>query len=317
MYYIGVDVGGTGIKAGIVTKEGKIIKKQSVVTQAKAGFEVLAKDIKDLINNLLSAANISIEDVASIGMGCPGSIDSRRGMVLYSNNIFLRNAPLCDEVKKYFDKPVYIGNDANCAALGEYFALGDDSIENFVAITLGTGVGGGVIINKKLYTGTNGVAGELGHTVIDMDGKPCNCGRCGCWEVYASAKALVRQTLEAAQEHPDSLVAKKIKELGRASGKTAFEAKREGDKTGEEVVSNYIKYIGEGIVNIINIFQPDVLAIGGGVSKEGDNLIIPLREYVNKRIYGYDTIEKRPKLTIAKLGNNAGIIGAAFLNKLI
>ncbi len=315
MYYIGVDIGGTGIKVGVVTESGEITAKQSAPTQAGEGYEVLARDIAELISKTLNDAKITIDDVVSIGMGCPGSIDDRRGMVLYSNNINLNNAPICDEMKKYFDKPIYIGNDANCAALGEYFALGNKNIENFVAITLGTGVGGGVIINKKLFTGSNGTAGELGHIVIETDGEPCTCGRCGCWEAYASATALVRQTMEAAKKYPDSLLAKKIKAHGKASGKTSFDAMRDGDMAGREVVENYVKYVGEGVINLINIFQPDVLAIGGGISREGDNLLNPVKKYAEGRVYGADSVDKKTEITIAKLGNDAGIIGAAFLNR--
>lgn len=315
MYYIGVDIGGTGIKVGIVAENGEIICKQSAPTQASEGYEVLTKDIANLIEKTLDEAKISIDDVKSIGMGCPGSIDDKNGIVLYSNNINLNNAPICEEMKKYYDKPSYIGNDANCAALGEFFALGDDSIENFVAITLGTGVGGGVIINKKLFTGSNGIAGELGHIGIELDGEPCTCGRCGCWEAYASATALVKQTLAMADKYPDSIVAKKVKAHGRASGKTSFDAMREGDEAGKKIVENYIKYVGEGIINLINTFQPDVLAIGGGISREGDNLLNPVKAYVEGKTYGYDSAIKNTSITIAKLGNDAGIIGAAFLGK--
>ncbi len=150
MVYFGIDIGGTGIKAGVVSPEGKLLYKQSAPTQAALGYEVLAKDIADLIKSVMENQNISLDDVAAIGLGCPGSIDDKNGVVIYANNINLKNAPLCAQVRKYIDKPVYIGNDANCAALGEYFAMDDDSIEDFVAVTLGTGVGGGIIINKKI-----------------------------------------------------------------------------------------------------------------------------------------------------------------------
>ena len=314
MYYLGIDIGGTGIKAGIVKEDGTIVYKQSAVTQAHLGYDVLAADLAKLIEVTLKEANVSIDEIKSIGMGCPGSIDDKNGVVIYANNINLKNAPLCDELKKYYDKPIYIGNDANCAALGEYFALGDDSVENFVAITLGTGVGGGIILNKKLFTGSNGIAGELGHTVIKVDGEPCTCGRNGCWEAYASATALVRDTERAGKKYPDSAVARKIKENGKASGKTAFDAMREGDEAGKEVVDNYIKNVSEGIVNIINTFQPEYVAIGGGISKEGDNLLTPVKKYVEDKVYGGGLVNTS-KIVIAKLGNDAGIIGAALLAK--
>lgn len=315
MYYIGIDLGGTGAQAGIVTEKGEIIAKGSVPTQAKAGYEAIVKDMAELTLEVIKEANISLDEIKCIGIGCPGSIDDKNGVVYYSNNIEMSDAPVCAEMQKYIDKPVYIGNDANCAALGEYFALNDDSIEDFVAITLGTGVGGGIIIDKKLYTGYNGIAGELGHIKLVLDGEKCSCGRTGCWEAYASATALVRQTEQAAKDYPDSLVAKMVAENGgKGSGKTSFMAAREGDEVGQMVVDNYVKYVSEGLVDIINIFQPNVIAIGGGVSKEGDNLLNPIKEYIKGKSYGEGTVPG-VEITIAKLGNDAGIIGAAFLGR--
>ena len=315
MYYIGIDIGGTGIKAGVVKENGEIIYKDSIPTQATADYKDLVKSMVELVNKVVADAGVSMDDIHSIGMGCPGSVDDKRGVVTYANNINLKNAPLCDEFKKYIDKPTYINNDANCAALGEFFALEDDSVSDFVAITLGTGVGGGIVINKKLYTGFNGTAGELGHIVIDIDGESCSCGRKGCWEAYSSATAIIRDTERAAKANPDSIVAKLVAENGgKGSGKTAFVAMREGDAVGKAIVDNYIKHLAEGIANIVNIFRPAVIAIGGGVSKEGDNLLIPLKEEYVKLCYGYGIVEPT-ELVVAKLGNDAGIVGAAFLGK--
>ena len=313
MYYIGIDIGGTGIKAGVVKENGEIICKSSIPTEQGADYTFLAKQIADLSFEVIKEAGITLDEVKSIGMGCPGSIDDKNGVVLYANNINLLNAPLCAEVAKYIDKPVYIGNDANCAALGEYFALNDESITDFIAVTLGTGVGGGIVIDGKLFTGSNGVAGELGHMVTVVDGENCSCGRKGCWEAYASATALISDTERAGKANPDSLVAKMIAENGgKGSGKTAWEAMRAGDATGKAVVDTYVKHIAEGIVNLINIFQPQVIAIGGGISKEGDNLLNPVKECVKDRCYG--TLE-HAEIVMAKLGNDAGIVGAAFLGK--
>ena len=315
MYYIGIDIGGTGIKAGLVKENGEIIHKDSIPTNATADYRDLVKDMADLVNKVVADAGISMDDVKSVGMGCPGSIDDKNGIVSYANNINMKNAPVCDEFRKHIDKPTYINNDANCAALGEFFALEDENVSDFVAITLGTGVGGGIVINKKLYTGFNGTAGELGHIVIHVDGEPCSCGRKGCWEAYSSATAIIRDTERAAKAHPDSLVAKLVEENGgKGSGKTAFVAMREGDPVGKEIVDNYIKYLAEGIANIVNSFRPAVIAIGGGVSKEGDNLLIPLREEVMKRCYGVGMVEAS-NIVVAKLGNDAGIVGAAFLGR--
>lgn len=313
MYYIGVDIGGTGIQAGIVTESGEIIAKADVPTPATVTNEELAALVADLCKKAVGEAKISMDEVKSVGLGCPGSIDDKRGMVLYSNNIKMENFLLCDEVHKHIDKPIYIGNDANCAALGEYFALNDDSITEFIAVTLGTGVGGGIIINSKLYTGSNGVAGELGHIVIKSGGEDCTCGRKGCWEAYASATALIRETEKAAKENPDSVLNDMIKENGgKANGKIPWDAMQMGDSAAKTVIDRYIADIAEGLTNLINIFQPQIIAIGGGVSRQGDNLLKPINEILSKDSYGNT---KAGEVVAAKLGNDAGIIGAAFLGK--
>lgn len=313
MIYFGVDIGGTGIKVGAVSREGKILHMESAPTQAQLGYEVLAKDIAGLINKIMKENNIELCDVAAIGMGCPGSIDDRNGVVIYANNLNMTNAPLCDELKKYIDKPIYIGNDANCAALGEYFALNDSSVEHMIAITLGTGVGGGLILNKKIFTGFNGVAGELGHSTLIMDGEQCSCGRKGCWEAYASVTALNRDALRAALSAPDSLLAKEIEANdGKPNGKIIFGCANRGDETALAVVDRYAKYVAQGIVDLINIFQPQYIVIGGGVSAQGDVLLSPIKKYVGEATYGGDLV-KTAEIRIAKLGNDAGIIGAALL----
>ncbi|MBQ8525381.1 MAG: ROK family protein [Clostridia bacterium] len=313
MIYFGVDIGGTGIKVGVVSPEGKLLHMDSAPTQAALGYEVLAADIAALINKIMSEKGISLDEVGGIGLGCPGSIDDKNGVVIYSNNINMTNAPLCDEVKKHIDKPVYIGNDANCAALGEYFALNDSSIEHMVAITLGTGVGGGVIINKKIYTGFNGVAGELGHTSLIMDGEQCTCGRKGCWEAYASVTALNRDAIRAAEKAPESQLAKEIAANGgKSNGKILFGCAKNGDETAIAVMNQYAKYVAAGIVDLINIFQPEYLVIGGGVSAQGDYLLNPIRKYVSAETYG-GSLVKNPEIRMATLGNDAGIIGAALL----
>lgn len=315
MYYIGIDLGGTGAKAGIVAENGTIIAKDSVPTKGIEGYEAIVEAMAKLALKVVDEAGVSLDEIKAVGIGCPGSIDDKNGVVYYSNNIVMKNAPICAEMKKYIDKPIYIGNDANCAALGEFINLGDDSIENFVAITLGTGVGGGVIIGKKLYTGFNGVAGELGHINLRFGGEACTCGRNGCWEAYASATTLIRDTERAAKANPDSQVASMIAQNGgKANGIIPFEAAKAGDAVGKTLVDNYIQYVGEGLVDIINIFQPSVIAIGGGICNQGDNLLMPLREYVYPRVYGAGLVPAT-EIVIAKLGNDAGIIGAAFLGK--
>ena len=313
MYYIGIDIGGTGIQAGVVKENGEIICKNGIPTAAGAHYSELAKNIADLVVAVVKEAGISMDEVKSVGMGSPGSIDDKNGVVLYANNLNLLNAPLCAEVGKHIDKPIYIGNDANCAALGEFFALEDENITDFIAVTLGTGVGGGIVIDGKLFTGSNGVAGELGHMVTVVDGEDCSCGRKGCWEAYASATALIRDAERAGASNPDSLLAKLIAENGgKANGKMVWDAKNAGDKAANEVIDKYIQHIAEGIVNLINIFQPQVIAIGGGVSAQGDNLLNPVKACVADRCYGNLKIAD---IVMAKLGNDAGIVGAAFLGK--
>ncbi len=315
MYYIGIDIGGTGVKAGVVSPEGKILVKDSVETNVDAGYKKIVSDTAELVKKVVNDAKITLDDVESIGIGCPGSIDDKTGVVIYANNLGFKNAPICSELKKYIDKPIYINNDANCAALGEFFALNDDYVEDFIAVTLGTGVGGGVIIDKKLYTGFNSVAGELGHTVIVVDGEQCTCGRKGCWEAYASATALIREAEKAAANNPDSLLAAMIKENGgKANGKIPWDAMQSGDAVGKQVIDMYVKYVSEGIINLINTFQPNVVAIGGGISRQGDNLLTPVRKYIEDKCYGGGLVPAS-KIVMAQLGNEAGIIGAAFLGK--
>ena len=315
MYYVGIDLGGTGAQAGVVDAKGKILVKNSIPTKELDGYQAIVKALVELTMSVIFDSGLTLDEIKSIGIGCPGSIDDKKGVVYYSNNLVMKNAPFCDEMKKYIDKPIYIGNDANCAALGEYFSLNDESVKDFVAITLGTGVGGGVIIGGKLYTGSNGIAGELGHIRLCMDGEPCTCGRNGCWEAYASATALIRETEKAAKSNPGSLLGKYIAQNGgRANGKIPFDCAKEGDKAAQEVIDNYIKYIGEGLIDIINIFQPSIVAIGGGVSNQKDNLIVPLKKYVLSRTYGAGLVPP-VDIVAASLGNDAGIVGAAFLGK--
>ena len=219
-------------------------------------------------------------------------------------------------IRKSIPLPVYLENDANCAAIAESVAGAAKGEDHAVIITIGTGIGGGIIIDKKLYTGFNGGGGELGHIVIQLNGEPCTCGRKGCWEAYASATALIRQTKDAALKNPNSKINEIVGgDLSRIDAKTAFDAAKMGDCTGLEVVNNYIVYLAEGLANIVNIFQPGVIAIGGGVSKEGEYLLRPLREKVRELTYSGYGLEEG-KIVAAQMGNDAGIVGAAFITKV-
>ncbi len=308
MYYLGVDLGGTNIAVGLVTEDGKIIASDSIPTLAEREYPEIVADMAKVCKKVVADAGVDMSEVASIGIGSPGSIDSENGVVLYANNLKFNQAPIAAELKKHIDLPVNIENDANAAAYGEYIANGNGA-DDFVFITLGTGVGGGIIIDKKLYKGFNGIGGELGHITLVHNGKMCSCGNPGCWEAYASVTALISQTKEAIEKNPDSLMAKIAEENGEVSGRTAFNAAKAGDAAGQAVVDQYRDYVASGLVSIINIFQPERIVIGGGISREGEYLLAPIREYCDK--YGYNKILKKADIQVATLYNDAGIIGAA------
>ncbi len=315
MYYLGIDVGGTGIKIGVVDENGKIVSKKRISTKNLTGYKAVVEAMSKLSLETIASSGLALKDIKSVGIGIPGAADDKNGIAYYCNNLYMKNAPICDEFRKHIDLPTYLCNDANCAALGEYSLIKDKNISNFILITLGTGIGGGIIINKKLYTGFNGIGAELGHINLSFGGEPCSCGRKGCWEAYASATALIRDTERAAKKNPSSLLASMIAENGgKANGIIPFEASKAGDETGKTIVDNYIKCLGEGVIDIINIFQPEVIAIGGGICNQGDALLIPLREYVLPRTYGAGLVPST-EIVIAALGNDAGIIGAALLGK--
>ena len=312
MVYIGVDLGGTNIAAGIVDENGKLLYQDSTPTKAERPAEEITEDMCVLCKKLVDEAGFTMDDVAAVGVGCPGTADSENGVIEYANNINMKHFPIREVIQKYIDKPVNIENDANAAAYGEY-AINGNGAKSYVFITLGTGVGGGVIIDGKIYRGFNFAGGELGHTTVMMDGEQCSCGKKGCWEAYASVTALIRQTKAAMEKNPASLMHKIAEDEGKVSGRTAFEAAKKGDAAGQAVVDAYIKYVAEGLVSILNIFQPEKIAIGGGISKEGDYLLNPLKELVYKD--DYNKYMKKTEIEIATLFNDAGIIGAAMAAK--
>ena len=308
MYYAGIDLGGTNIAAGIVDESGKMIKSMSVPTRAERDFREIVKDMAELVKKLADTAGIPIGDIEAAGIGCPGSIDSERGICEYSNNIDMHHADLAGEFRKSLNIPVHIENDANAAALGEY-EMNAKGSRSFVFVTLGTGIGSGVIIDGEIFKGFNGAGAEFGHTVINIGGEQCTCGRKGCWETYASVTALIRQTKEAMEKHKDSLMHEIAEKEGKVSGLTSFLAAKKGDKYAQDVVSKYFEYIAEGITNLVNIFQPEILVIGGSISKEGDYLLNPVKAFVEKN--DFNRYMPKTKIEIAKLFGDAGIIGAA------
>lgn len=312
--YIGIDLGGTNIAAAIVSEDGKILFEDSWKTGAQRTSEEIVADMIGICKSLIEKSGHPISDFKSIGIGTPGTVLAEDGIIVYACSLPFRNLPIRELMQKEIDLPIYVGNDANCAALGEYTTEENKNMKCFVAVTLGTGVGGGIIIDGKLLGGCNGNAGELGHMVSVIGGKKCGCGRYGCIEQYASASALIEQTKEAILEDKNSLMYEMIEgNLDNISGKTAFLAAKQGDELAKRVVTKYISYVGECLIDIVNIFQPEIIKIGGGISKEGDNLINPLKEYVYENIYCKDIY--KTEIKTATLGNNAGIIGAAFLGK--
>ena len=314
-YYIGVDIGGTNVKAGVVDENAQLVAHVSLKTKAKDGYQSVLKTVKQAIEQATELSGEPIERIKTIGIGCPGSMDSENGVVLYSNNLGWKNAPLAKDLSEYFTgKRIILENDANAAAYGEYLAGAAKGATNAVVLTLGTGVGAGVIINGEIYKGSNNAGGEIGHTVIEVDGAQCTCGRKGCFEAYASATGLVRMTDEMIEKYPTGRLHEMVDRDGKISARTAFNAAKLGDPEGMEVVSKYIKYLACGITNVINIFQPDILCIGGGVCNEGDNLLKPLKSLVAKEIYSKDS-KKNTEIVICTLANEAGMIGSAMLGK--
>ena len=313
MYRIGVDLGGTNIAAGLVDESYKIVRKKSVPTGAERAPELIVDDMARLCRALCEEARVELSEIVSVGIASPGIANHDTGVVEYANNLPFINFPIASMLSERFEgKPVYIENDANAAALGEAVAGAAKGTKSSVMITLGTGVGGGIIIDGKVYSGFNYAGAELGHIVIEHDGRQCSCGRKGCWEAYSSATALIKMTREKLEECHARKRKTIMADAPRISGRTAFDAMRAGDEAGKEVVEMYLSYLGTGMVNIVNIFQPEVISVGGGVSGEGQWLVDALLVKIRAEEYGHGVVPGT-KVRIAQLGNDAGIVGAAVL----
>jgi glucokinase len=317
MYRIGIDLGGTNIAAGIVDKDLNLLYTASVPTGADRDGALIMDDMAELCRKLCADHNIALSEIESIGIASPGIANHDTGVVEYANNLPFRKFPIAQMLRERLGiERVRLENDANAAAWGEAVAGAAKGTTNSIMITLGTGVGGGIIIDNKVYSGFNYAGAELGHIVIEVNGAQCSCGRKGCWEAYSSATGLIRMTKEKIEECEregrPTLMKKIAEEKGKVSGRTAFDAKRAGDEAAAEVVDKYVLYLAEGLSNIVNIFQPEVVSLGGGVSNEGDYLLDLLMPRIRERVYG-GNIVLATKICVAKLGNNAGIIGAAML----
>ena len=308
MYRIGIDLGGTNIVAGVVDDEFRIVATAKCKTRIPRPAEEIVVDMARMAKEAVQNAGLTMADIAYVGVGSPGTCNADTGIVEYSNNLQFEKLPLRDMLGGMLDKAVYIENDANAAALGEALAGAAKGAQSGVCITLGTGVGGGIIVDGQIVSGLGGAGGEVGHSLLVLDGQPCTCGRSGCWEAYASATALIRQGKEAAASHPDSL----LNRYPALTGRDVFDAADDGDAAAKAVLDRYYDYVAAGITNLVNILSPEMVLIGGGISRQGERLLAPIRRYVAANCFG-GTERPQPVIQTAQLGNEAGIIGAAAL----
>ena len=313
MYKIGVDLGRTNIAAGVVDDDYKIIGRSVSKTNPADTTEEMIDHIVRTVYDAMDTAGVALSDIDGVGIGIPGAVDSVHGIVEYACNLGFQKAAVADMLSEKMRKRVCIENDANAAAIGEYVAGAGKGAEIFIAVTLGTGVGSGILIDGKIFSGSNYAGAELGHTCIEMNGEMCKCGNYGCWEAYASATALIRQTKYAMKRYPSSKMWELCRNrLEQVTGETAFAAMRMGDEAGKMVVNTYCEYVAVGISNIINTFQPDVICIGGGIANQGDTLLEPVKRIANGNDHARN-LKKKTDIRIAQLGNDAGIIGAAYV----
>lgn len=311
MYTIGVDIGGMSVKLGIVDAEGHILKQNRF--KSNGDYKNIIDNIVIHINKLIEECSISIEQISGIGIGCPGAVNSETGVVDFLPNMGWEKVELVKLLKEHFDLKIKISNDANVAALGEARFGCAKNYNSSIMFTLGTGVGGGIIIDKKLFEGNLSKGAELGHVTLILDGEKCSCGRTGCIECYTSATALIKQTKKAMNEDLKSIMWDFVEnDINKVDGRTAFECAKKGDKTANMVVDKYIYYLAESILSMLNIFRPEAFIIGGGISAQGEYLTEKLKEYCLKAEFGYKGAPSTDIL-VATLGNDAGIIGAASL----
>ena len=314
MYYIGIDVGGTGLKAGVVNEEGKILHKCACPTGMERGHEAVIHDMAQLTLRTISEFGCSLDEVHSIGIGIPGVFDPATGRVPFCTNLNWIDVPLIELMQQEIDKPVYINNDATVAGLAESVAGVSSSVKNSVFVTLGTGVGGGVVLDGKVFMGPHGIASEIGHMTILAGGEPCTCGNRGCWERYASATAIIREGRRFAQAHPDCPLAKSVGgDLAKIEARTVIDLAKAGDPDCAKLFDDYVFYLCVGLANLVNLYDPEIIALGGGVSHAGDFLLEKVRAELPEHIF-YKTMPYA-KIELARLGNDAGIIGAAMLGR--
>ena len=314
MYYIGLDVGGTTFKAGVVTEDGRIVHKDAMPTGIERPYQEIIADMAALCKKVAADAGIEMSEIKSIGVGVPGLFDNKTGMIPFCTNLGWHDIPFVAEMKKHLDTPVYGDNDATVAGLAESVAGVSAGIKDSVFLTLGTGVGGGIIIDGKPYSGAHGCGSEIGHMMIKMGGELCTCGNYGCFERYASATAIIREARKAIVEYPESsMLAACGGDPEKLNAKIVIDAARAGDEAAKAVFGGYVQALAVGIINIINMLDPEVIVLGGGVSAAGDFLLDAVREAVKPMVF-FKTMPYA-RIELAQLGNDAGIIGAAMLGK--
>ncbi len=312
-YSAAIDLGGTNIGIGIVSEEGELVFKTSVPVEDNKNPEALLTQMAEGTKKCIEDCGIEKENIVFVGIGVPGLIKGPKGPVILAANINWHNVDAVSFLEEKIGLPVFLGNDADCAAMGEYHSGSGKQYQSLIMITLGTGIGGGAVYNGKLFPGFSGFGGEYGHIPLVHNGVQCGCGKKGCFEIYGSANALKRETREAAEQHPESLIWELCEgNLDNIGGRTAFDAADQGDETGKAVVEQYINYLADGLSGIVNVFRPEVVVLGGGVSNQGASLLDPLNEKVRELCLAPETIEP-PKVVKATLGNSAGIIGAGLL----
>ena len=311
MIAIGIDIGGTSIKGAAVDSNGKVYESFVMPFVKEDSGEKIIRDLAELVKKYIKEQGLEGK-IAGMGIGCPGSIDIEKGVVNYANNLGWNNLPIAKIMQETLPYPVRLINDANAAALGEAKFGAGKSYENIILLTLGTGVGGGIIVDGKLYEGNEGKGAELGHVVIELDGEQCSCGRKGCLEAYASATALIREAKKAMLSDKKSVLWELSPDIESIGGRIIFQAVAQDDKTANKVLENYIKYLGEGILNFCNIFRPDVIVLSGGIANAGEALFNPLNDFIKVRDYGYKGTPA-VKVVPATLGYDSGKVGAAAL----
>lgn len=315
-FTIGIDLGGTTMTAGLVDEAYRLVGKTTWATRLPRPAEDLEKALADLCRTVAKENGVSFSDVRYVGIGTPGSVNFTTGFVGYNTNFNYYDWNLGPDMEALLGCKVYVENDANAAAYGEYIAGGAKGFADAVIITLGTGIGSGIILGGKILRGFNYAAGEMGHTVIVKDGRLCNCGRRGCWERYASARALTEDTKAAMQENKNTLMWSLVKDIDHVNAKTSFDAMEKGDELAKKVVANWVEYVGCGVANVVNTFEPEVVCIGGGVSNQGETLLAPIRTYVEEACRNITT-GRIPEIRACELRNDAGVIGAAALENSI